>query len=207
MKILTSLSAFSLAVAVALFAVSPVLAKIGVGVATGKIVVDEILRPGTVYHLPPLNVVNTGDETSTYGVDVAYNEHQVEGKPPAGWFTFTPKSFSLTPGGTQTVTITLTVPVKSVPGKYFAYLEAFPEKKTSAGESSVGIAAATKLYFQTAPGNLFEGVYYRALSLWRDYFPWDAIIGGAVAGIALVTFILKHFTFTIAKKDKAERHE
>ena len=38
-----------------------VYAKLGVGVATGKIVVEDKLRPGMIYNLPALTVLNTGD--------------------------------------------------------------------------------------------------------------------------------------------------
>jgi len=86
---------------------SNVYARIGVGVTTGKIQVDEILRPGTIYELPPLTVVNTGDEKAEYRVGTAYREKQKELAPPKEWFTFSPAKFTLKPEETQTVDIKL----------------------------------------------------------------------------------------------------
>ena len=54
------------------------MAKIGVGVGTGRIDVDEELRPGQAYVLPPFNVLNTGDEPANYRVLLSYNENQEE---------------------------------------------------------------------------------------------------------------------------------
>ncbi len=56
-------------------------ANLGVGVGTGKIVVDEQLKPGMIYQLPSFSVINTGDIASDYSVGVAYHEGQEELQP------------------------------------------------------------------------------------------------------------------------------
>lgn len=182
------------------FAVSPVLAKIGVGVATGKIVIDETLHPGTIYKLPPLTVVNTGDEAGDYGVEVAYLEKQAELRPAQAWFTFKPSTFHLEPGKSQAVEITLNLPLKVQPGKYFAYIEGHPAKVSDNGQTSVGIAAAAKLYFTVAPANLLVGLYYRLITFWKLHHPLDTIIAGTIALIALIMTFKSQFNFQITKK-------
>ena len=143
------------------------LARIGVGVGTGKIVVEEKLNPGTIYEFPSLSVLNTGDEPSEYTAGVEYHQDQEQLLPKREWFNFSPDTFHLEPGEVQVVKITLSVPIKAVPGDYFAYLEGSPVKKSVAGETSIGIAAAAKLYFSIAPANVFQGIYYRIVTFWK----------------------------------------
>lgn len=170
------------------FLSNPAYAKIGVGIGTGKIRVDEILKPGTIYQLPSLSVVNTGDLTSSYEVSMSYNEEQKELRPDQKWVKFTPSVFELEPGEVKIVSITLDLPIKTVPGKYFAYLQASPVQKNESGESSVGIAAAAKFYYEVAPANVFVGIYYRLLSLWNLYSPWTERVAGVIA-LAVVYFV------------------
>ncbi len=183
-----------------------VLARIGVGVATGKIVVDQKLKPGFIYNLPPLTVLNTGDEPSDYGVSIQYHEGQENNplmglKPEASWFTFEPANFHLNPGQAQQVKIQLALPIKNVrPGTYFCYLEANPFKKSVSGQTSIGVAAATKLYFTVEPANIFSGIYYRLISLAYHYYPWDLIVLIIILGGSLVWFLSKKFKFQIVKK-------
>ncbi len=173
------------------------IASIGVGVATGKIEVTEKLKPGIVYKIPAVTVVNTGTEPSDYSIDIAYNETQSELKPDKKWFSFSPVNFHLDPQQVQKVDITLTVPLKVTPGKYFSYIEGFPVRQPGAG-SVVGVAAASKLYFEVIPANVFEGIYYRLVSLWRAYLPWTNIGVGVLAGVIAIV-IFRRF-FKIEKK-------
>lgn len=179
---------------------SPALAKIGVGVATGKIVIDQILKPGTIYELPPLSVINTGDEESAYTVDVSYQEKQPELMPQAKWFSFQPTDFSLQPGDSQVVAITLSVPVQVQPGKYFAYLEGLPLKKSENGATSIGIAAAAKLYFEVAPANIFVGLYYRLLTYYTLHRNFVNILVVIVGAYFLFQLLSSRFNFSITKK-------
>ena len=182
------------------------LAKIGVGVGTGKITVDQPLKPGLIYTLPSLSVVNTGDEPGEYGVSIEYHEGQEQRadmglRPNKEWFKFEPESFYLEPGQSQPVQIKLSLPIKGVkPGKYFAYLEGHPVKKNVGGQTSIGVAAAAKLYFTVAPANIFQGIYYRFISLYSRYHPWDTIILALIFAALVLRFISKRFKFQIARK-------
>ena len=183
-----------------------VFARIGVGVGAGKIHINEPLKAGGIYDLPAIPVLNTGDEPAEYIFSVQYHEGQEQItdmglKPAEAWFNFTPATFPLEPGKVQAVKVTLTLPAKIKPGNYFAYLEARPVKKaTTGGVTSIGIAAATQLWFTVAPSNFFQGIYYRFISLYSRYHPWDTIILAAIFIIALLWFVSKKFKFQIARK-------
>lgn len=170
--------------------------NIGVGVGTGKILVDEPLKPGLIHTIPSLIVVNTGDEPADYSVSIDYRGNQPELKPNKEWFSFEPLQFALEPGQSQIVQIKLTLPIKTNPGDYFAYLEAYPIKKTIAsGGATIGVVAAAKLYFTVAPANIWQGIAYRISSFLRMYSPWSWVVLALIAAAAII-IVLK----TIFKK-------
>ncbi|HDQ16669.1 MAG TPA: hypothetical protein ENN31_00935 [Candidatus Vogelbacteria bacterium] len=184
---------------------SPVLsfARIGVGVATSKIIVEEELKPGLIYNLPALSVVNTGTVSGEYTAKIEYHQDQ-ENNPEMGlcpkeeWFEFVPNTFSLEPGESQQVKIILSLPVRGVvPGNYFAYLEASPITKGISGQSKVGIAAASRLYFTVVPGNFLSGIYYRLASLMNIYSPWSYSVLTVIVFIILVLLSRRYFSFDI----------
>lgn len=178
------------------FVFSPsTLAKIGVGVGTGKIQVEDELKGGMIYELPPLTVLNTGDEPSDYEVAVSYHQNQPELKPPQEWFSFHPDRFHLEPEGVQIVEIKLNLPVRTEPGDYLAYLEGHPVKKSEIGQTTIGVAAAAKLYFTVVPANFLQGIYYRLTTFWRIYAPWTNIL--AVLILALIGWFLFRRFFKI----------
>lgn len=192
----------------ALFSPLDTLAKLGVGVGTGKIVVDEDLKPGIIYNLPPVSVINTGDESSQYGIGVEYRENQPEDKPPREWFSFSPSEFDLEPGQSQTVEIKLNVPLKAIPGNYFAFLSAFPTKKAGGGETTIGIAAASKLYFTIAPANFIQGIYYRLLSIWKINHPYSTILLSIVLLVVFLIILRKFVKFEVSfKKPSGKKKE
>jgi hypothetical protein len=193
--------AMLIALASLVFPFSTAFSKIGVGVGTGKIVVDERLKPGIIYQLPPITVFNTGDESSEYGIGVAYHQDQPELMPAKEWFSFNPEAFYLEPGEAQTVEIRLNLPVKTTPGDYFAYVEGFPKTKSESGTASIGVAAAAKLYFTVDPANIFAGIYYRALSIWNQYpYPISGALGIILIG-ALYKYASSKFSLDIRKKE------
>jgi hypothetical protein len=187
----------------AIFLIFPsvIFAKIGVGVGIGKIEIDEPLKAGGVYNLTPLAVINTGDEPSDYEISIAFHSDQPELRPEKEWFSFDPSPFHMEPGKSQTVAVQLTLPVKTQPGNYFAYLEARPVKKAvTTGGASIGVAAATKLYFTVAPANVFQGIYYRFISIYSKYHPWNTIILVVILAAVVIRLLGKRFKIQIAKK-------
>ena len=181
-------------------------AKLGVGIGTGKIVVDEQLRSGVIYNLPSLTIANTGDEVSNYTVSVAYHTDQPELRPEKEWFMFSPEVFKLEPGESKVVEVKLNLPLRTEPGSYFAYLEGSPVINRDDGKSSVGIAAAAKLYFEIVPSNIFEAIYFKVISFFQVYAPWPQRASIAIGAVALALLLKKYLNFdiTLKKKDKKE---
>lgn len=177
-----------------------VFARIGVGVGTGKIQVQDKLKPGMIYNLPPLSVLNTGDVASDYIVLITYHQDQKQIKPKQDWFIFSPKKFYLNPGQGQAVDIKLNLPINAVPGDYFAYLEAQPVLKTARGGTTIGIAAASKLYFTVVPANFLSGIYYKTVSIWKIYYPLPQIVLGIVILLLIILFFRKYFTLQVNLK-------
>lgn len=172
-------------------------AKIGVGVGTGKIQVNEKLKPGIIYNLPDLVVFNTGDEASSYEVDVAYHEKQPQLAPDQSWFIFSPQKFYLEPSQSKSINVKLNLPVNAKPGDYFAYLEGQPAKKAASGTTSVGVAAAAKLYFTVEPANILLGLYYKLISLWNVYSPWTVVATILMSAAAVIILIRRFLNIQI----------
>jgi len=176
-------------------------AKIGVGVGTGKIQMDQPLKPGSIYDIPPVTVFNTGDEPSSYKIIIEKRSDIPQMFPEQEWFVFEPNKFYLEPGESQLVQIKIVLPVRGVkPGDYFAFLSASPIQDIETGKTSIGVAAATKLYFTVIPANIFQGIYYRFISLYSKYHPWDTIILVMIFVATLITIFKKKFKIQIAKK-------
>lgn len=181
--------------------------RIGVGVGTGKIQVEDKLKPGVIYELPSLTVFNTGDVASDYEVNVTYHEKQPQLRPEVSWLKFSPRTFRLAPGKSQEVKIKLDLPVRTEPGDYFAYVEGHPIAKNTTGTTSVGIAAAAKLYFTIVPGNVFEGIYFKIVSFWNVYAPWPQRAAIALGVIAALLIVKKFFHIQINLKNPKKPNE
>ena len=184
-----------------LFVTSQALARIGVGVNLGKIEIDEPLKPGGIYNFPSIGVINTGDEPGDYEVAVTYHQDQPQLRPVQEWFSFSPSSFHLGPGQSQSVVIKLALPVKTKPGDYFAYLEAHPIIKAVPG-TTIGVAAATKTYFSVIPANIWQAIYYKISSLMTIYAPWTYVVLAMVMAAILIVIFRKFFAFQIGIRKK-----
>lgn len=184
------------------FVASPTFASVGVGVGTGKIILDEELKPGLSYTLPSLTVYNTGDEASEYYVSTEFSQKEGKLEPNLEWFTFTPSSFFLKPDESQIVTVELRIPMKgAMPGEYFAFLTAQPKNKEAQGSASVGVAAACKLYFTVITANIFQTIYYVALDLFSRYKPWSIIIPVGIILFVLWKIFRKRFKIQVTKNN------
>ena len=173
-------------------------ATLGVGVGTGKIEFEESLKPGGLYNFPSLTVINTGDEASDYGVSVEYKGDQPKMSPPKEWFIFTPATFYLEPGQSQVVQVQANIPIKTIPGDYFAYLEGHPVRKSSSnGGATIGIGAAAKLSFTIMPANLLQGIYYRLVFIIQKYTPWSYVILVVLGMSILLAIFKKFFSFNL----------
>lgn len=178
---------------------------IGVGVGTGRIVLDEPIKPSMTYNLPSIAVFNNGDVESDYEMTVQYNETQAENKPPAEWVAFSPSNFKLEPGKAQQVSITLKPEYSATPGDYFAYLEAHPLKKDESGSTAVSVAAATKFHFKVVPANMFMRIYYALLAFWISY---RLILIPVIAALVLAVLVLlakRYLNIEVKRKKSAPK--
>lgn len=180
-----------------LFSDSIAMAKVGVGMGAGEIRVDEPVKLGGIYELPSVRIFNTGDEVTTYGMGIAFHQDHHELRPAKEWFSFSPSTFTINPGESQEVSVTMIVPLKAEPGDYFAFVESGPVPTNALG-TSVGVAVATKLYFTLVPANIFQAISFRTSSFFETYSPWSWGGLGFIAFIALLVIFRKFFSFNIA---------
>jgi hypothetical protein len=117
-----------------------------------------------------------------------------------------PDVFKLEPGESKVVEVKLNLPLRTEPGSYFAYLEGSPVINRDDGKSSVGIAAAAKLYFEIVPSNILEAIYFKVISFFQVYAPWPQRASIAIGAVALALLLKKYLNFdiTLKKKDKKE---
>ncbi len=192
----------ALSVAFFLIVSVPAEARVGVGIGTGKIILDEPLRPGGQYDLPVVAILNTGDEIADYGMKIQYHMDQPEIRPDREWFSFSPASFRLETRDSRIVLVTISLPVRTPPGDYFAYIEARPEQKSIIGGASVGVAAATKLYFTVEPANAFQGAYWYLASIMNAYAPWPMVVSIVVVAAIALKFVGRFVTLNIGVRRK-----
>jgi hypothetical protein len=155
----------------------------GVGVNVAKIEVSDLLRPGGGYTLPPVGVINTGDQPGDYEVYVTYLHDQPERRPSQTWFEFQPQRFFLEPNQTERVAISLELPSGVTPGDYFAFIEARPVAE--ADGVSIGVAAATQLTFTVEPSSWLAAQRLRISRFLRDIEPWSYVVEGLILAGAL----------------------
>ncbi len=196
----------TLVLALALILPVVVGARIGVGVETGKIRLEQELKTGQTHTLPVVKVVNTGDEPSDYVFSIQYHSGQEQREdmglaPPADWFSFTPETFYLEPDQRQSVEISLHLPKNARPGKYFAYLEGQPTKKVkgqgSGVSATIGVAAASQLWFTIVPANTFQKIYWAVISFYALYRFWINLAAGIIFAVIVVAILRRLLRFNI----------
>jgi hypothetical protein len=149
-----------------------------------------------------MTVLNTGDEPGTYTLEVTYLQGQPELRPRGEWVSFSPASFKLEPKQSQSVAITLHLPLDAEPGDYFCFLEAHPVME--GGGFRIGVAAATKLYFSVKPSNIVAAIVHRFSSGLARTAPASYIIIIAALAIAAVLVLRKHISIEVKRKGKNE---
>ncbi len=183
-------------------------ASIGVGVGTGRIVVQEGLKSGNIYKLPTVTVFNTGTEEAEYSMLVTLNESQPQIKPNPRWFSFSPDKFKLKPGQSQVVTPSINLPLRTPPGEYFAYLEAHPADTVKQGTATVGVAAATKLSFKVESSSFLLALLYRIIALYKKFAPISYILTAALILFGLWQLIRRYLHLEVkVKKPKKENRK
>ena len=192
-----------LCVNLSLIVSSEVDASLGVGIMPGIIRVDKELMPGGRYKLPDLQAVNTGSEASRYEIVVARMEEQDELQPPVTYVSFSPVSFDLEADKSQVISLALDIPINAKPGDYLAYVEAHPVSPANGG-TSIGIAAAAKIYFTIKPANTLAGIGNAIGNFFSRTSPASYIILGAIMLGILVFFLRRRMKLEVkvTRRDK-----
>ena len=174
--------------------------RIGVGISTGKISLNQGLKPGLTYRLPKIAVFNNGDVSSDYEMTVQFNEKQSQLKPAANWVHFSPQHFSLEPGKARQISMTIRASSSARPGNYFAYIEARPLKKDKSGKTAINIAAASKFSFKVVTTNIFQKLYYFWIDLWNKYKQVIIPLTLIVVAAASLTYSRRKLNIVVSKK-------
>ena len=142
---------------------------------TGALAVETSLEPGKGYFLPKIGVINTGDEVTTYAMSIGFIAGQPERKPDDGWFSFNPQRFTLEPGQSRDIDVSLTVPTGANPGDYFVLVRA-GTTSADGGQARVGVAAATKVSFSIESSSWLDA-QRRQVDRWLYVWsPWTYLI-------------------------------
>jgi hypothetical protein len=173
-------------------------ADLGVGISLSEIKVEEKLAQGGRYQLPAVTVTNTGTEAARYEVVITSIQDQEELVPDADWFRFQPQSFDLTPGQSQTVSISLNPDGDAEPGDYFALIEAHPIQADTG--VTIGVAAAAKLSFEVKPSSLFELWRLRVAHFFEDNSPFSIVLPPTLAGLLLLYWLSRRFRLRIERR-------
>lgn len=192
----------AIVVIVIALSVQSVSASTGVGVGLGEIRLEEDLKPGGIYRLPDLPVINTGDVAGDYRVSAEVVEALVIADPDevAGWVEFTPREFHLDPGASRLVSQQLQLPVAAPAGEYLVFLEAAAAPPSDA-PVAIGAAAATKLYFSVAPGSVL-GALRQRVTTWVLLNHWIYLLLAVLALLMAVFIFRRNYQFSIQTRPR-----
>ena len=73
---------------------------------------------------------------------------------------------------------------------------------TGEGGVTIGIAAATKIWFTVAPANTFQAIIHKITSFVKNTAPTSYIVMGIIALIILLLLFKKFFSFNLSIKKK-----
>jgi hypothetical protein len=154
-------------------AASPAFASIGVGTDMRSIDVTQPLTAGGTYPIHPFTIINTGTDSSGFGILVSRTSKAGKVVPPS-WLSFDPSAFYLSPKQGINVGTTLHVALDAEPGTYHVLLLGVPK---AAGDLAPGghlnVGVGPQLTFTVVQPNRWQWVYFRFLG----WMPWSAIAG------------------------------
>ena len=152
-------------------------ASIGVGVQGAPVRLRAIAQPGGSYALPPVYVINTGTQDESISMRVQ-RLSRGPGRPvPASWIQFSGNGMQLAASKSAKVPLELVVPAGAAPGKYLSDVVVVGSAAVTAGQTNLGVAAATKLEFSVGQGSA-PGSAFPQWTLW--------ILGGLLLVAALL---------------------
>jgi hypothetical protein len=173
------------------------LAAVGVGTTTPQIVIDQDVRPGGIYRLPAIPVINTGTVRSEYKIFADRASQQSVHFADPAWITVLPETIVLEAGARGLVTPTMRVPLKARPGDYQALLVAQPIMP-GADAATPNIQVGTKVLFRIARSNLLMAVYWRIRSLFELWSPWPYLVLAALIALPATVLVIRRYRVSLA---------
>lgn len=155
-------------------------ASIGVGTDMRSIDVTQPLVAGGTYPIHPFTIINTGTNSSGFGILVSRTSKPGNVVPPS-WLAFEPSAFYLAPKQGIDVGTTLHVALDAEPGTYHVLLLGVPK---AAGDLAPGghmnVGVGPQLTFTVVQPNQWQWLYFLVLG----WMPWSAI--GALVMLVIV---------------------
>ena len=157
-----------------------------IGSDAKSIKVDQAIHPGQTVTLPAFGIYNKGTKPADYVMAVVA-AGKTDGINPS-WITFSPRTFSLDPGGAAKVQATVFVPSGALPGTYKALLAGRIVDPGGSGVTmSVGIGPM--LTIQVAKGWWLSAGWYAFSGFFGRSAPWS-YLGSIVVVFAVIAAIL-----------------
>jgi hypothetical protein len=134
-------------------------ASIGVGIQAGPVRLGSVAQPGRTYDLPPVYVVDTGTEPESVRLVVKRLSHGPGRDVPPSWIQVSGPDVKLTAHQSARIPVQLAVPSDARPGAYLSDVVAHGSAGLSAGQTSLAVAAATKLEFTVGDHPASPGLF------------------------------------------------
>jgi hypothetical protein len=159
-------------------------ASIGVGIQAGPVRLAGVAHPGGSYALPAVYVVNTGTEDESLSIRIERVSSGPGRSVPAAWIR-PGAAVRLSHSESARIPLELVVPDAARPGRYLTDVVVKGSAGLSGGSATLDVAAATKLEFQVAPGEVAGS--------WFDVPSWLLPGIGAVLLIAAAAVVARRF--------------
>ncbi len=176
----------------------PAWASTGVAVDVGRIDLVNEVRPGASCTLPTIGITNPGTQLARYRMVVSSIGNKLEARAPSSWFEFSESEFSLEPGATEPVSITLRVPPGARPGDYQALVGA--QLAGIRQGASVAGGAAARLSFVVAPAGPFQAWLLKLWTLLLELAPWSYLLPIGVLLVVGGRKIRRAFTIRVERR-------
>jgi hypothetical protein len=131
-------------------------ASIGVGIQAGPVRLAGAAHPGGQYALPPVFVVNTGTQPESVVVAIERISPGTGRTVPSAWISAS-GPVRLAYNQSARIPLSLSVPARAAPGRYFSDVVVRGTAPLSAGGANLGVAAATDLEFTVVPSPVATG--------------------------------------------------
>ena len=161
---------------------------------------DAPVGPGETHSLGTIGVSNPGTIRSSYKVTVvplaAAGGRDID----PSWIRFSPATFTLDPGGTQPVAVTLVVPPDAAAVDYAGLIEASVVADGSSGTLSISPGAGAKLTFTVRPASTIAGWLAAAGTWLAAVTPWPQLVVAALVLLLAARWVARRWNIRIERR-------